>query len=71
MAVTAVTEPFSIDPDAFYTVAMMERLLDVSVVTLSRARKTGALRCVKKGRSVLFRGQWVLNWLENETATRQ
>jgi hypothetical protein len=53
----------SIDPLAIYTGDQLSAMLDVSEVTLAEARRSGALRSVKKGRRVLYLGEWVLDWL--------
>jgi hypothetical protein len=56
-------ETISIDPLAVYTGDQLSAMLDVSEVTLAEARRSGALRWVKKGRRALYLGEWVLDWL--------
>jgi hypothetical protein len=53
------------DDDALYAV------LGVSSQTLARARRDGELRHVRKGKRVLYLGQWVLDWLTGEGPARE
>jgi hypothetical protein len=60
------TQTTTIDPLAVYTVDQLCAMLDVSETTLLSARRSGALRCTRKGRRVLYLGEWVLTWLRDE-----
>jgi hypothetical protein len=59
----------SIDPFAVYTAHEVRAMLDLSVATLTEARRSGKLRSTKKGRRVLILGEWVLDWLRNDPPT--
>jgi hypothetical protein len=41
--------------------------LDLSAQTLARARRDGTLRYTRKGKRILYLGEWILAWLKNET----
>jgi Helix-turn-helix domain len=56
-----------INPLAVYTADQLSAMLDVSDTTLAEARRTGALRSTKKGRRVLYLGEWVLGWLRDDS----
>jgi hypothetical protein len=56
----------TIEPLTVYTADHLSAMLDVSGATLAEARRTRALRSTKKGRKVLFLGEWVLDWLRSE-----
>ncbi len=57
-----------IDPDGIYTDHDVRRALDLdlSLTALRRARRSGDLRFVRKGRCVLYRGSWLLAWVEGD-----
>ena len=59
-------EAFRIDPEAIYDDAALVLGLGVAQATLGRARRAGHLRSTRKGRRVLYRGHWVLDWLERD-----
>lgn len=61
-------EAVAIHPLAVYTADQLCGMLDVSEATLAEARRSGALRSVRKGRRVLFLGEWVLDWLRDDPA---
>jgi hypothetical protein len=56
----------TINPLGVYTANQLSTMLDVSEATLAEARRSGALRAVKKGRRQLYLGRWVLSWLCDE-----
>jgi hypothetical protein len=58
----------AINPLAVYTGDQLSAMLDVSEAKLAEARRSGALRATKKGRSVLYLGEWVLDWLRSKPA---
>jgi hypothetical protein len=60
---------FRIDPDAVYDEGAIILAMDLSSATLARARRTGALRYVRKGHRVYYLGQWLLDWLTGDTST--
>ncbi len=54
-----------IEPDVYYVTAKLCRLLNVSSKKLRAACEQGQLRHVPVTKdSSLFRGQWVIEWLE-------
>jgi hypothetical protein len=55
--------PALIDPAAVYDDGAVVLTLDLSSATLARARRDGRLRFTRKGRRVLYMGQWLLDWL--------
>lgn len=59
----APPQPFKIDPDGFYDEAVLLRVFRFKPAALDRARKTGRLRHTRAGGAVLYRGQWLLEWL--------
>ena len=52
-----------IEPTGVYDDAALVLGLGLTHATLARARRDGRLRFSRKGRRVLYLGQWVLNWL--------
>jgi hypothetical protein len=56
-------EVITLNPLAVYTAEQLATMLDASDATLAEARRTGALRTVRKGRRVLYLGEWVIDWL--------
>ncbi|HBI41751.1 MAG TPA: hypothetical protein DDY78_02715 [Planctomycetales bacterium] len=61
-------EAIAINPLAVYTAKQLSAMLDVGEGSLAEARRRGALRSTRKGRRVLFLGEWVLDWLRAEPA---
>ncbi|HEV8066212.1 MAG TPA: hypothetical protein VGP76_00650 [Planctomycetaceae bacterium] len=59
--------PPRIDANAVYTDGDLRLSLDLTSATTSRARRTGRLRYTRQGRTILYRGLWVLDWLERES----
>jgi hypothetical protein len=53
----------TIHPTAVYSNDDLSSLIDVSPDALAKARRSGALRWVRKGRRVIYLGEWVLDWL--------
>jgi hypothetical protein len=54
----------TIHPTGLYGTDDLCAMLDVSPQTLADARRSGALRAVRKGRRVIYLGEWVLDWLK-------
>jgi len=61
-----MSESFTIDPDAVYNDATLVIGLGITLTTLRQARRSGTLRATRKGRRVLYRGQWVIDRLERD-----
>jgi hypothetical protein len=56
-------DTITIHPTGIYCTDDLCVMLDVSPDTVADARRAGALRWVRKGRRILYLGQWVLDWL--------
>jgi hypothetical protein len=56
--------PALIHPDAVYHDGQARLLLGLTGATLARARREGRLRHTRQGHRVLYRGSWLLDWLE-------
>ena len=59
---------FTIHPNAVYTDGEIRLALSLTSATLARARRERKLRFTRQGRQFLYRGQWLLDWLESEAA---
>lgn len=59
-------EAFRIDPEAIYDDAALVLGLGVAQTALTQARRVGHLRSTRKGHRVLYRGQWIVDWLERD-----
>jgi hypothetical protein len=64
------SEPITIQPEAFYDDWTLSEALGLPLGTIAAARRTGALRYTQKGKRTLYRGSWVLTWLD-PPATRK
>ena len=62
--------PARIEADAIYTDGELRLMLGLPGATLARARRERKLRHTRQGRRLLYRGTWVLAWLEAD-ADRQ
>ena len=60
-----------IDTDAFYDDLAVYATLKISGVTLAKARKATALRFVRQGNRILYRGSWLLDWLDAASTNRK
>jgi hypothetical protein len=61
--------PIQIDPDRIYEEGTVALLLDLPLATLSRARRVGELRFVRRGRRVFITGLNLLAWLNPSNFT--
>ena len=59
-----MSEPIHIQPHAFYDNWTLSEATGIPLGTIAAARRTGALRSVQKGKRTLYRGSWVLSWLD-------
>lgn len=57
-------EKFSIAPDGIYDDGALYLALGLTPATLARARRSGELRFMRKGKRTLYLGQWVLDWIK-------
>ena len=62
-------EPVLIEPEAIYDDGSLRQNLGLTTSTLAAGRRTGALRYTRQGKRTLYRGAWILDWLE-ATATK-
>ena len=60
------TEPIRIDPDAIYDDGALVLTLGLTHAAIARARRNGRLRYTRNGRRILYRGQWIIDWLESD-----
>lgn len=54
-----------IQPDAIYPQPAIREALAISPATFAAARRTGELPFIRKGKTFLYRGEWLLKWLES------
>ena len=62
-----MSDPFIIQPDAVYSDGEVRLALGVTSSALVRARRELRLRFTRQGNSILYRGQWLLDWLEKDS----
>ncbi len=62
---TAPTKPARIDPDAIYDDDVLALTLGLTHASIAQARRGGRLRFTRNGRRILYRGQWIVDWLES------
>lgn len=65
-----LSTPPRIDPEAIYHDGDVRLLLDLPASTTARARREGRLRYTRQGHAVLYRGQWLIDWLEADSLPR-
>ncbi|HKM56192.1 MAG TPA: hypothetical protein VJY33_22480 [Isosphaeraceae bacterium] len=63
-----MVEPVRIDSEAFYDDGSLRQSLGLTPATLAGARRAGSLRYTRQGKRTLYKGTWILAWLE-ATAT--
>ena len=65
-------EPITVEPMALYDDGALHMLLGLTPASLAKARHGGALRYSRKGKRILYRGQWILDWIAvNEAAAER
>ncbi len=57
-------QPARIDPDGIYHDGEARLLLGLTDATMRRARREGHLRFSRQGTRTIYRGQWLIDWLE-------
>lgn len=62
--------PARIDADGVYSDGDVRLLLGLTSATLARARRDRTLRYSRQGNSLLYRGTWLLAWLERDADRR-
>ncbi len=60
------TTPIRIDPDAIYDDGALVLTLGLTHAAIARARRNKRLRYTRNGRRILYRGQWIIDWLESD-----
>jgi hypothetical protein len=60
-----MTEPILIEPEALYDDRTLRQSLGLSPAALGLARRSGKLRFARQGQRILYRGAWVLAWIES------
>jgi hypothetical protein len=58
-------EPVTIEPDALYDDGALRQAIGLTAATLAAGRRTGTLRHVRRGKRTLYKGAWILEWLES------
>jgi hypothetical protein len=64
-------EPVRIEPEALYDDGASRQALGLTPAALAAARRSGALRHTRQGKRTLYRGAWVLAWLDSQATPRQ
>jgi hypothetical protein len=59
-----MTVPVVIEPEAYYDDRALRQALGLTPSTLAAARRSGSLRFSRQGKRILYKGEWVLVWLE-------
>ena len=59
-------EPVRLDPEALYDDGALRQLLGLTPATLAAARRGRTLRHTRQGKRTLYKGSWVLAWLESD-----
>ena len=62
--------PARVEADGVYSDGDVRLLLGLTSATLARARRDGTLRYSRQGNSILYRGGWLLAWLERDADRR-
>jgi hypothetical protein len=57
-------EPVLIAPEALYDDGSLRQALGLTPSTLAAARRAGSLRYTRQGKRTLYKGAWILTWLE-------
>jgi hypothetical protein len=57
-----------LEPDHFYDEPALRTTMGLRYNTMRRARLDGQLRSTRRGGAILYRGDWVMAWLEGQDA---
>lgn len=60
-----------LERDRLYSEPVVCQLLGVRPPTLAEARESGSLRWSKVGRRRLYRGDWLMAWIERSAGERE
>ncbi len=64
-------QPVLIELEALYDDGALQQALGLTASALASARRAGTLRYIRKGKRTLYKGNWILSWLEAEAEPRQ
>ncbi len=64
-------EPVLIEPEALYDDGALRQALGLTPAALAAGRRAGTLRHARRGKRTLYKGAWILAWLESEAEPRQ
>ena len=59
-------EPVLIEPEALYDDGALRQALGFTPTTLAAARRSGVLRFTHQGMRTLYKGAWILAWIESD-----
>ncbi len=62
------SEPITILSDAFYDDWSLSEALELPLGTIVAARRAGDLRFTRKGKRTLYKGSWVVSWLDSSSS---
>lgn len=57
-------EAFRIEPEAIYDDGALRQGIGITSSALAAARRSGALQFARKGNRTLYKGAWVLAWID-------
>ncbi len=60
-----------IDPNAIYKSEDVKAILKIGPMTLGNACKSGRLKYAQQGKQRFFRGQWLLDYVDNSVMSNQ
>lgn len=60
--------PITIQPNAVYEDGDIRLALGLTSTAMAKARRTGVLRFARQGNRTLYRGEWLLAWLDTVSA---
>jgi hypothetical protein len=63
--------PVLIEPEALYDDGALRQALGLTPAALAAGRRSGSLKFTRQGKRTLYRGAWVLAWLEADASSRQ
>ncbi|MCA9026217.1 MAG: hypothetical protein KDA86_13495 [Planctomycetaceae bacterium] len=61
---TDFIQPTRIEPDGIYLDGDARLLLGITDAAMTRGRRSGNLRYSRHGTTILYRGEWLIEWLE-------
>jgi hypothetical protein len=61
-----MSAPVLIQSEALYDDRALRQALGLTPSALAAARRSGALRFSRQGKRILYKGAWVLEWLESD-----